>query len=173
MSECLNDRIVTVRIIHSFMHSLILSLIMNWGKSIVLVFVLFAGFIGTMVYLMIRERIDLVSENYYQNEIEYQQQIDRVSNARRIHGSLNSTTSMTYLADQQQVVFVLPNALQKGEITFYRPGDSQQDFRVPIAAKHPARQVVPTKSLAKGSWRVQFTWSDGQREYYKEEQFFL
>ncbi|MVM38575.1 nitrogen fixation protein FixH [Spirosoma sp. HMF3257] len=141
---------------------------MNWGKSIILVFVLFAGFIGTMVYQMTRERIDLVSENYYQNEIEYQQHIDRVSNAR-----LNSATTMTYQADQQQVVFVLPSALQKGEITFYRPGDSKQDFRVTITAQHPIRQVIPTKSLEKGNWRVQFTWSDGQREYYKEEQIFI
>lgn len=146
---------------------------MNWGKSIILVFVLFAGFIGTMVYLMTRERIDLVSENYYQNEIEYQQHIDRVSNAHQINGGLNSSTTMTYQADQQQVVFVLPSALQKGEITFYRPGDSKQDFRVAIPAQHPTRQVIPTKSLEKGNWRVQFTWSDGQREYYKEEQIFI
>ncbi|MVM31757.1 nitrogen fixation protein FixH [Spirosoma sp. HMF4905] len=146
---------------------------MNWGKSIILVFVLFGSFIGTMVYRMTRERIDLVSENYYQNEIEYQQHIDRVSNAQSIQAGFNFSKIMTYLADQQQVVFVLPNRLQKGEITFYRPGDSRQDFRVNVPAKHPTRQVIPTKSLAKGNWRVQFTWSDGQREYYKEEQIFL
>ncbi|GAB4049996.1 FixH family protein [Spirosoma litoris] len=146
---------------------------MNWGKSIILVFVLFGGFIGTMVYRMTRERIDLVNDNYYQNEIEYQQHIDRVSNAQQINSDLNSATAMTYLADQQQIVFVLPTSLQKGEITFYRPGDSRQDFRVAIAARHPTRQVVPTKAMAKGNWRVQFTWSDGHREYYKEEQIFL
>ncbi|WP_420150616.1 FixH family protein [Spirosoma sp.] len=141
---------------------------MNWGKSIILVFVLFAGFIGTMVYQMTRQHIDLVSDNYYQNELQFQQHIDRVANARH-----NLSTTMTYQADQQQVVFVLPSTLQKGEITFYRPGDRQQDFRVKISAQHPTRQVIPTRSLAKGNWRVQFTWSDGQREYYKEEQIFL
>lgn len=151
---------------------------MNWGKSIILVFVLFAGFIGTMVYQMTRQHIDLVSDNYYQNEIDYQQHIDRVNNARlgSLPGGptgLNSSATMTYQPDQQQVVFVLPNALQKGEITFYRPGDRRQDFRVTIPAEHPVRQIIPTKTLAKGNWRVQFSWSDGQREYYKEEQIFL
>ncbi|UFH55936.1 FixH family protein [Spirosoma sp. KNUC1025] len=141
---------------------------MNWGKSIVLVFVVFAGFIGTLVYRMTRQRVDLVSENYYQNELEFQQHINRVSNARH-----NSSATITYQANQQQVVFALPNSLQKGEIIFYRPGDRQQDFRVSIPAEHPAQQVVSTSSLAKGNWRVQFTWSDGQREYYKEEQIFL
>lgn len=146
---------------------------MNWGKSIILVFVLFAAFIGTMVYRMTAEHIDLVSENYYQNEIDFQQHIDRVNNARRIQTGLNSSVTMTYHADRQQVVFVLPTTLRKGEITFYRPGDRQQDFRVTIPAEHPVRQVVPTQSLAKGNWRVQFTWSDGQHTYYKEEQIFL
>ena len=141
---------------------------MNWGKSIILVFVLFAGFIGTMVYRMTRERIDLVSDDYYQNELAFQQHIDQVANARR-----HSTTTMTFQKDQQQVVFVLPSTLQKGEITFYRPGDRRQDFRVMIPAVHPVRKVIPTKTLAKGNWRVQFSWSDGQRTYYKEEQFFL
>lgn len=141
---------------------------MNWGKAIILVFVLFVGFIGTMVVQMTRQRVDLVSDTYYQNEIDFQQHIDRVTNAR-----LNPSVTMTYQSDQQQVVFVLPTNLQKGEITFYRPGDRRQDFRVIIPAQHPIRQVVPTKSLAKGNWRVQFTWSDGQRAYYKEEQIFL
>ncbi|GAB3946025.1 hypothetical protein GCM10028805_16090 [Spirosoma harenae] len=141
---------------------------MNWGKSIILVFVLFASFIGTMVYRMTRQHIDLVSDNYYQNEIDFQQQIDRVNNARSA-----APVTITYQADQQQVVFVLPITLLKGEITFYRPSDRQQDFRLTIAADHSIRQVVPTQSLAKGNWRVQFTWSDGQRDYYQEEQFFL
>lgn len=146
---------------------------MNWGKAIILVFVLFAGFIGTMVYQMTRQRVDLVSDNYYQNEIDFQQQIDRVTNARRGLVQPNSSVTMTYQSDQQQIVFVLPSALRKGEIKFYRPGDREKDFRVNIPAEHPIRQVIPTQSMAKGNWRVQFTWSDGQREYYKEEQFFL
>ncbi|UHG93545.1 FixH family protein [Spirosoma oryzicola] len=141
---------------------------MNWGKTIILVFVLFAGFIGTMVYRMTRERVDLVSDNYYQNEIDYQQHIDRVTNART-----NDSVTMTYQADLERVVVVLPSDLRKGEINFYRPSDRQQDFRVAIPARHAIRQIISTKDLDKGIWRVQFTWSDGQREYYKEEQLFL
>lgn len=141
---------------------------MNWGKSIILVFVVFAGFIGSMVYRMNRQQVDLVSDNYYQDEITYQQHIDRVTNARH-----RPSLTMTYQADRQQVVFALPGALQKGEITFYRPADRQQDFRVRIPGAPATRQVVRTGALAKGYWRVQFTWSDGQREYYDEEQLFL
>ena len=51
---------------------------MNWGKAIVLTFVLFAGFIGFMVFWMHRERVDLVRDDYCQTEVVYQKQIDRM-----------------------------------------------------------------------------------------------
>ena len=45
---------------------------MNWGKSIVLAFVLFAVFIGVLVAVCVREDISLVSRNYYNEELDYQ-----------------------------------------------------------------------------------------------------
>ncbi|AKD57448.1 FixH family protein [Spirosoma radiotolerans] len=147
---------------------------MNWGKAIPLVFILFAGFIGTMVFRMSSQRIDLVREDYYQDELTYQQHIDRVSNAHHTRqGHTNSSIAMMYQSDQQQVVFVLPDTFKKGKITFYRPADRRADFQVPIVPTHSVRQVVPTKTLAKGYWRVQFTWSDGRQDYYTEEQLFI
>lgn len=142
---------------------------MNWSKSIILTFVLFAGFIGTLVYRMCRQQIDLVRDDYYQDEITYQQHIDRVGNAAR----LTNPWTMTYLEEQQQVVFILPDSLRKGEIKFYRPADRQQDRSVKIPEMHPIRQVVSTETIGRGYWRVKLTWTDGRREYYTENELFL
>lgn len=147
---------------------------MNWGKAIPLVFILFAGFIGTMVFRMSSQRVDLVRDDYYQDELAYQQHIDRVSNAHNTRpDQSNSAITMTYQSHQQQVVFALPDSLRKGQITFYRPADRRQDFQVPMLGGHATRQVVSTEKLSKGHWRVQFSWSDGRRDYYKEEQLFI
>lgn len=141
---------------------------MNWGKAIVLTFILFAGFVGYMVYRMHHERVDLVRDDYYQTEIVYQKQIDRMTNARH-----EKPMGMTYQAKTQQLAVAIPATLRKGEIHFYRPADRQLDFVVPIPAVHKGREVVSTANLAKGYWRVQFTWSDGQHGYYTEEDIFL
>ena len=53
---------------------------MNWGKWIIVSFVLFAAFIGILVVICVRQDISLVSKNYYQEELAYQQQIDRMNN---------------------------------------------------------------------------------------------
>ncbi len=141
---------------------------MNWGKAIVLTFILFAGFIGVMIYRMCRQSVDLVRDDYYQTEIVYQQQIDRIANARQ-----NKPISMTFQADSQQFTIVLPMALRKGELHFYRPANRELDFNVPIPIAHTSRQVVSTAKLARGYWRVQFTWSDGEHDYYNEDDLFL
>jgi len=141
---------------------------MNWGQAIVLTFILFAGFIGVMVFRMSRQRVDLVRDDYYQTEIAFQQHIDQVTNAKK-----NPAVGINYQSDHKQVAFTLPASLSKGQILFYRPSDRRQDFNVSIPANHPHQQTVSTAALHKGFWRVQLTWSDGQREYYTEQDLFL
>jgi hypothetical protein len=139
---------------------------MNWGKSIVLVFIVFAGFIGTMVVLMSRERIDLVRDDYYQDEIAYQQQIDRVSNAQRF----DSKTYIQYRSDRRQVQVSLPDSLRQGTLTLYRPADRQQDVQHVLTAVTSSPIVIPMAQKPSGLWRAKLTWSDGQREYYTERE---
>jgi len=53
---------------------------MNIGKWIVVAFVLFAAFIGTLVVVCVRQDVSLVSRDYYRQELAYQNQIQRLNN---------------------------------------------------------------------------------------------
>ena len=57
---------------------------MNWGKSIVLSFVLFAVFIGVLVAVCVREDISLVSRNYYNEELDYQTKMNGARNVDQL-----------------------------------------------------------------------------------------
>ena len=48
---------------------------MHYGKSIVVAFILFAMFIGTLVTVCIREDVNLVSPDYYEEELAHGQKI--------------------------------------------------------------------------------------------------
>lgn len=137
---------------------------MNWGKSIILVFVLFAGFIGTMVVLMTRERVDLVRDDYYQTEVAYQQQIDRLGRTAKL-----AQAPALYPNDaQQQLDLHLPAGWEKGKLTFYRPNDRRLDRTVSL---QPGQTQVSTATLAKGHWRIELNWSVGSQEFYCEQPF--
>ncbi|GAB3020738.1 hypothetical protein GCM10027185_17480 [Spirosoma pulveris] len=142
---------------------------MNWGKAIILVFVLFAGFIGTMVVRMSRQSIDLVRDDYYQDEMAYQQQIDRVANAREF----DPAAYIQYQTERQQVKLRLPDSLQRGTLTLYCPADRKQDVRLPLTAATQVITVVPMQKRQRGLWRAQLAWSDGKREYYTERELIL
>ncbi|MBO0949408.1 FixH family protein [Fibrella forsythiae] len=137
---------------------------MNWGKSIILVFVVFAAFIGSMVYIMVGQRVDLVRADYYQDEIAYQKQIDRV--ARTAH--LSNDPALTVDLDRRQLALHLPPGWTNGKLTFYRPSNGLQDRTIQLFA---GQQLVPTEGLAKGFWRAQLSWSAGGDDYYYEQTF--
>ena len=137
---------------------------MNWGKSIVLVFIVFAGFIGSMVYLMVRQRVDLVREDYYQDEIAYQKQIDRVARTAR----LSNEPALIVDSERQEVALNLPANWSAGKLTFYRPSNGLQDRTIQLVRN---QQAVSTSGLAKGLWRAQLSWSVGDKDYYYEDTF--
>lgn len=137
---------------------------MNWGKSIVLVFIVFAGFIGTMVYTMIRQRVDLVRDDYYQDEMTYQKQIDRVSRTAR----LSTEPALVIDTDSQALNLRLPTGWSAGKLTFYRPSDRLQDRTIRLVTN---QQAVSTKGLTRGLWRAQLSWSVGGEDYYYEQTF--
>jgi nitrogen fixation protein FixH len=138
---------------------------MNWGKSIVLCFVLFATFVGTMAYKMATSKVDLVQKDYYQKEIDYQNHINKVSNS----SAFKTIKTMTYLPEMQALRIGFPTPVSKGEVTFFRPSDKGLDFTIPI--NKISLFNYSTEKLKKGRWKVQVTWSDGHWEYYLEDEF--
>jgi FixH len=137
---------------------------MNWGKSIVLCFILFASFIGIMAYRMATAKVDLVQADYYQKEIDYQQQIDRIQNSK----TLNNLNIMTYLPSVHTLRIAFPSPVTKGEVNFYRTSDKELDFKVPLSKQ--TLFEYSTKKLQKGHWKIQSIWSDGAREYFVEKE---
>ena len=137
---------------------------MSWGNAIILIFILFAGFIGTMVYLMHLERIDLVRDDYYQDEIAYQRQINRVANSRHI----DAMTFIQYLPTSNEIRLTLPDSLQRDTFLLYRPADRRQDVRLGLTTTSPTISTIPMQGKPGGLWRAQLSWSDSQRDYYTD-----
>jgi nitrogen fixation protein FixH len=139
---------------------------MNWGKAIITAFIAFGSFIGFLVYRMTTAKVDLVRSDYYQTEIGYQKQIERIRHSRKASDPLK----VRFEPAQQQVSFAVPASARGGEVRFFRPSDARLDFTVPVT---PGMAPVPTVRLRKGYWKVQVTWTDGQQEYYSEEHLTL
>ena len=60
---------------------------LNWGAGILLAFIGFISFIMYFIITMTTNSAydhDLVSENYYADELKYQNDIDKLKNAKKL-----------------------------------------------------------------------------------------
>ncbi len=151
------------------MNSLNAKITLNWGYSIIIVLIVFGGFIGTMVYFMTAEKIDLVREDYYQKELEFQTQIQKANNTAK----LKTKIAMTYLPETEELNVFFPTKFVKGEVKFFRPSDKKMDIAIPLTSLHSNPLHLSTHQLHKGYWKVQITWTDGSKEYFSEQELFI
>ncbi|NNG27607.1 MAG: nitrogen fixation protein FixH [Ignavibacteriaceae bacterium] len=143
----------------------------SWGTGIVIAFAIFMGVtVSTAVYLM-NQDVNLVADDYYDQEIKYQQQIDRINRTNK----LDEKNIIVFNGSAINVT--IPESLigrdLTGEIYFYRPSDKTSDIKIPLYPDTLGLQVIPVSSLEKGLWAVKVNWLTGDNEYYAEERIFI
>lgn len=143
---------------------------MNWGKWIVVSFVLFAGFIATLVTVCVRQDISLVSKDYYQEELVYQDQIGRIQNA-----SLLTKKPTIKIIDKStlQIDFDQFNKIEKGELRLFRPSDAAMDKKFAVTASDTPTQRFSMVAMHKGMYRARMVWTMGGKEFFIEEVIFI
>ena len=142
---------------------------MNWGNYIVVSFIAFGLFIGYMAVVSFQQNVDLVAEDYYQQEIEYQNHIDKLSNAENLAEEVKVQQSNGQLSVR------FPKTMQNisGKIILFRPSDSALDRNYEILLDENSAQNITTAGLAKGMYKVKVDWTNGEDEFYREETIFI
>lgn len=140
-----------------------------WPIGITLTLLIFVGFLVTAFILSRQVPINLVSEDYYQNEIQYQKQIDRLKRSRNVLHEVD----WHYNPAQQQLTITIPHHVPgdsiSGTITFYRPSDANLDVSFPLHLNGDGSQQVDVTALKKGFWRVYLLWKAKGGDYFAED----
>lgn len=142
---------------------------MNWGKWIVVAFILFAAFIGTLVTVCMKQDISLVSKNYYQDELAFDEQIKRVQNVT----SLTQKPSIILADDELKVSFDRFAEMENATLTLFRPSDSSKDKVFTIGPRAETKQTFSVDGLEGGMYRARLQWTMGDKEYFFEEVIYL
>jgi len=143
----------------------------NWGTGIVIAFAIFmGGTISTAVYLM-NQDVNLVADDYYDQEINYQQQIDRMERTNQLENK--QIVSFDGLTVKINIPKVLVSKRLKGEIFFYRPSDSNSDIKIPLITDTSGVQIIPVENLAKGYWKIKVSWLSDGNDYFSEERIHI
>ncbi|MDX5437165.1 MAG: FixH family protein [Pontibacter sp.] len=139
-----------------------------WPYAIIAAIVLFAGYIIFFVTKAMRQDVDLVSTDYYEQEIAYQDHINKVG--RTVAAG---NVQITYQEESNDVLLQLPESLKgqqlRGSISFFRPSDDVLDFELPLQPGRDLSQLIETDTLQAGLWKVRVNFSAGSDSYYAEK----
>ena len=137
----------------------------GWGKGIVIAIVLFISFIMYFVITMSTDNSyshDLVTDQYYQQELDYQQEIDAEKNANQ----LTEKIAIDRLEKGLKISFpslFSPSDI-KGKVFLYRPSNKQLDFEIPISISK-SYLLVPEQRLVDGRWNIKILWKHKNKNY--------
>lgn len=130
----------------------------NWGTAIVIAFI---GFISFIMYFVIsmstdsKYSHDLVVEDYYQQELKYQGDIDKIENAKTLGDNV------TWKKTDDGILISFPKTLNnkniKGKVFLYRPSNKQLDFEIPISLSNH-NLLIPDNRLLDGRWNIIIDW---------------
>lgn len=124
-----------------------------------------------MVAVSMTKNIDLVSDNYYEQGIKYQNQIDMNVNSVEYSDKIK-----TELKDSELLIEYSEDLRKgnfSGEIKFYRSSDAKKDFKVNIETGEKGFQHIPVMNLDKGLWKVQFSFKRDNKNYFLEKSIFI
>ena len=138
---------------------------MSWGNKLLLTFIGFAILMSTLVYNCTRHNFDLVSKDYYADEIRYQDKIDGMNNASKI-GPLELSQNTA------NILIKLPSEMIgrhiTGEAWFYCATNAKLDKKIMLSTNSEGRQFIDKSNLAKTNYLVKINWKAGDKLYYSE-----
>ncbi len=144
-----------------------------WPYAIIGWMLLFGTGMAAWVVVAVRNDPELVRSDYYEQEIAYQQQIDRLSRT----AAVRSEVSVAYDLAKAQVALRIPTAhladKPTGTIHFYRPSNARLDFKLPLAVDASGVQNVATTKLQAGLWKVRVSWTSGGHEFFHDQSLVL
>ena len=137
---------------------------MNWGQGIALFFGVFVAFMISLVVVCMRQDdLHLVTQDYYGEEIKYQQQIDKMANARDLDYNI-----FIYDSEVKTLGLNLPQGAV-GILHLFRPSDARLDQKIPVKLGPEDKFFLDLKGLKPGYWKMLLTWEEGGKSYYKEQ----
>lgn len=143
---------------------------LNWGTGLMLAMACFIVFILFLVITMTTNKEldhDLVTEEYYQQEIDFQNQLEKQINTRELSTpvSVHRTTEgfLIYFPDEFRDQKI------DGKVSLYRPSNKNMDFEIPFSSSSQPL-LIPQDRLVTGRWNMIIDWTNGHQDFMFKKQ---
>jgi hypothetical protein len=142
----------------------------GWGWKITLLYTSFVVMMVTLVVASSRQKFDLVSKDYYKEELAYQNVIDAGKNLAGL------STPVAIHANETDVTIEFPKEFNEkaisGHIKFYSAVDAAWDRTFDINAGNNV-VTIPRSALQKTRYTIKISCVVDEKNYYRESEIQL
>ena len=134
------------------------------------VYIAFVAGIGFLIFKASNQEFDLVTKDYYEQELKYQQVIDQSANASRLSMPLNIEKKEAEL----KISFPdeMKNKKKLVDFYLYYAADAKRDFRRSFELnENELAQALPVGM--KGMYELKLTWETEGVKYYHEQKIYF
>jgi len=143
---------------------------MNWGKKILIIYIVFIAGILFMVYRSSTQNTDLVTTDYYAKELKYQDKIDEMNRVTALSAPVEYVIRDNALLIKFPVDFAGKELV--GEAVLYFPADEKKDIKKNFTVQDGTVQIeIPPAN--RGSYELHLSWKAAGLSYYFEKKIFL
>ncbi len=137
----------------------------NWKALTAAVYLSFVSMILLLVGMSAGQKIDLVTDHYYEEELKFQGKIDKTERANALAEPLSWKISENGL--QIHYPASIADSTISGRINMYCPSDNRNDRHFAIQANN-GRQTVALSEIPAGRYKIQIDWQGGSETYWNE-----
>ena len=142
----------------------------SWGYKITFVYLAFVAGIVFLVFKASNEKFDLVTKDYYEEELKYQQVIDQAANAAK----LSAPVKVEKTDGSLMIIFPeeMKNKMKTIDFYLYYPADAKRDFRKTMEVTDLSFSQALPESIS-GMYELKLSWSAENVKYYHEQKIFF
>ena len=137
----------------------------SWAHGVALALGLFIAFILFMVFGFTygQQTSELVSDDYYGDELVYQEVIDAKNNAQK----LAEIPKYEELAQGMKITFPTAVAPEDKHVRFelFRTDDANLDVKKEVDLDAKNEILIPKQVISKGSYTLKLKWSNAKIPY--------
>lgn len=138
----------------------------NWGKKILFLYLGFVALIVTLVWKSSQVKLNLVSEDYYEQEVSFQKRLD----AQAATATLDMKPVMS-VTPEAIMIFFPPNfsgKAIKADLQLYNPAGSALDKSFANLQAEDGKLRIDRKGLPAAHYTGKLTWKCDGKTYYQE-----
>jgi hypothetical protein len=142
----------------------------HWGHAILVFFIIYVLTLIFVLYKSTTVDHSLVVQDYYNQDIHYQEKYDKVKNV----ATYSKSIKVDWSAGEKKLSVIFQNDNgRKGVVKLYNPADTQKDISFDLKKESLASYEYAGINLSAGRWKVQVDWEEDGVPFFIEKEIYI